>query len=69
MKLGEYLTKHGILPREFAILIKVSTASVYQYIKGVRPHEKTVARILAVTEGQVTHKDLGYEITYKAKRG
>lgn len=69
MDLKKYLQAKNMTPREFAEIIDVSLASVYYYLNGRRPNTMTILRIIKATDGKVTYKDMGYEVTYKAKRG
>lgn len=58
MNLRSYLDVKDISPAAFARAIKVSTASLYRYIGGDRiPHRDVMARIVAVTGGEVQPND------------
>ena len=68
MKLSDYLKATKIRPCDFAEMIDVSIASVYKYLKGIRPQSKTMLLIIKASKGKVTHEDMGYEVTYKTTR-
>jgi predicted transcriptional regulator len=69
MKLKKYLKLNKMTPQEFAASIDICVSAVYKYLNGVRPQAKTVTKIILKTDGKVSYKDLGYDVTYKAKRG
>lgn len=58
MKLEEYLSKYRINPVEFAVRCKVSPASIYLYLKGRKPHQKTAEAIERQSDGLVTVLEL-----------
>lgn len=58
MKLLDYLEQNEMTDAEFAELIGVKRQSIYRYRTGERmPEWPIVARIMQVTEGQVTAND------------
>lgn len=58
MKLGDYLSLHGIDPVAFGQRIGRSKAQVYRYISGESvPRKATLQKIERETEGAVTAND------------
>lgn len=58
MKLKEYFDKYKINPVEFAVRCRLSPASIYLYLKGRQPHQKTAEIIEKESDGLVSVKEL-----------
>ncbi len=58
MQLKEYLEKYRIHPVEFAVRCRISPASVYLYLKGRKPNQKTAEAIEDQSDGLVTVMEL-----------
>jgi len=59
MTLNDYLTTNSITGANFAEKIGVNAATVFRIRTGrVFPHRKTMAAIIAETDGEVTANDL-----------
>lgn len=54
MKLKEFLTKYRIHPVEFAVRCKISPASIYLYLKGQKPNQRTAEAIERESDGLVS---------------
>ena len=57
MKLEQYLEKYKISRGDFAKKIGVSTPTIYYYISGRIPRQKTIEKIYQETKGKVTADD------------
>ncbi len=58
MKLKDYFTKYRIHPVEFAVRCKISPASVYLYLRGRKPNQKTAEAIEKESDGLVSVLEL-----------
>ena len=58
MKLKDFLEKYRIHPVEFAVRCKISPASIYLYLKGRKPHQRTAERIEKASDGVVSVMEL-----------
>jgi len=58
MKLHHYLCQHSLTQKQFAELAGIKQPTICLYLKGRRfPSPKTMARIMAATNGRVTPND------------
>jgi len=58
MQLKNYLEKYRIHPVEFAVRCGISPASIYFYLKGRKPNQKTAEVIEEQSDGLVTVMEL-----------
>jgi predicted transcriptional regulator len=58
MNLKEYFQKNRISIPDFAIKNKISSSSIYLYMRGQIPSYAQAVKIVNMTKGEVTLKDL-----------
>lgn len=58
MKLKDFLEKYRIHPVEFAVRCGISPASVYLYLKGRKPNQRTAEIIEKESDGVVSVLEL-----------
>jgi predicted transcriptional regulator len=54
MKLKDFLEKYRIHPVEFAVRCRISPASIYLYLRGRTPNQKTAEIIERESDGLVS---------------
>jgi transcriptional regulator with XRE-family HTH domain len=58
MTIRQYLDHHQLTITEFARRLKVSRAEVYKWLNGRFPQGKSIAKLVKVTDGQITADDI-----------
>ncbi len=58
MELKDYFTKYRIHPVEFAVRCRISPASVYLYLRGRKPNQRTAQAIEKESDGLVSVLEL-----------
>jgi len=63
MELKDYLKKHNLNAYNLAAMLKLSHVTVYNWLKGVRPHKRLAKKVEHLTKGEVSLEDLGHDNT------
>jgi predicted transcriptional regulator len=58
MKLRDFLEKYRIHPVEFAVRCGISPASIYLYLKGRKPNQRTAELIEKESDGVISVLEL-----------
>ena len=61
MNLKTYLKRKNLTPTILSKIFQVSRSTIYNWLKGVRPHRKVAQKIEKKTQGEVKMKDLGHK--------